>query len=60
MVMTYCDDYFALYRNVKSLCFVTETSRALSVNYTSKTNKLIEKEIRYMVTRGGDGGRRIG
>ena len=38
MVMTYCDDYFSMYRNVKSLCCVTETSRALLVNYTSKTN----------------------
>lgn len=34
MAMTYCDDYFAMYRNVKSLYCVTETGRALSVNYT--------------------------
>ena len=27
------------------------------VNYTSKTNKLIEKEIRFVVTRGGGGGK---
>jgi len=43
-----------MYRNVESLCCVTETDIVLQVNYTSKiyeqTNS--EKEIRFVVTRG--------
>ena len=46
-----------MYANVKSLCCVPGTHIVLWVNYTSKTNKLIEKEIRFVVTRGGGGGK---
>ena len=43
-----------MYRNVKSLCCVTETDVVLQVNYTSKTYEQTnsEKEIRFVVTRG--------
>ena len=45
-----------MYRNVESLCCVTETDIVLQVNYTSKiyqqTNS--EKEIRFVVNRGRD------
>ena len=49
--MTYCNyiyhgDHFEMYRNIESLCCATGTTVVLQVNYTSKTNKLIEKEIR--------------
>jgi len=42
-----------MYRNIKSLCCVTGTNIVLKVVYTSKTNKFIEKEIIFMITRGG-------
>ena len=41
-----------MYRNIKPLCYVPGTDTAMKVNYTLKTNKLIEKEIRPVVTRG--------
>ena len=53
---TYCGDYFEMYRNIKSLCFVTGTNM-LQVSYTAKTsrqtNKPMEKEVRFVVTRSG-------
>ena len=55
---TYCSYHFEVYRNIESLCCVTGTTIVLQVNYTSKTNKLIEKEIRFVVPVGG--GRREG
>ena len=41
-----------MYRK-KLLCRVTETNIVLPVNYTSKTNRLIEKEIIFVATREG-------
>ena len=43
-----------MYRNIESLCSTPETNIVLWVNNTSK--KLIEKEIRLVVTRRGDKG----
>ena len=48
-----------MHRNIKSLGYVLGTNIVLQINYTSKTNKLIEKEVRFVVTRGrywGEGG----
>ena len=46
-----------MYRDIESLCCVTGTNIVVSVSYTSETNKqtskLIEKEVRFAVTRGG-------
>ena len=47
----YHGDHFEMYRNIESLC-VIGTNIVSQVNYTSQTNKLIEKEIRLVVTRG--------
>ena len=44
-------DHFEMYGTVDSLFFVSGTNKLLKVNYISKTNKLIEKEIRFLVTR---------
>ena len=41
-----------MYRSIISPCCVPGTNLVLLVNYTSKTNKPIEKEIRFVVTRG--------
>ena len=49
---TYHGDHFEMYRNTKPLCCVTETNILFQVNYTSETNKLIEKENRLVVGRG--------
>ena len=40
-----------------SLCCVPETVIVLLVNYTLKTNKLMKKEIEFVVTRGEGRGR---
>jgi len=40
-----------MYGTVDSLFCVSGTNKLLKVNYISKTNKLIEKEIRFLVTR---------
>ena len=49
----YYGDHFEKYRNTKSLCHVTGTNIMWYISYTSKqTNKFIEKEIRFVVTRG--------
>ena len=48
------DDHFEMYRNIQSLRCVPGTNIVVYINYTSKTNKLIEKEIRFVVTRGGE------
>ena len=52
---TYHGDHFEMYRNIESLCCVPETNIVLQVSYISRTNKLIEKEIRFVVTKGGGG-----
>ena len=56
---TYHGDYFEMYRNIESLCCTTGTNIVLQVNYTSKANKYtrkpVEKEIRFVVTRGRGG-----
>ena len=44
-----------MYRNIKPVCCVTETNMVLEVSYTSKTTKFMEKEIRFVVARGGAG-----
>ena len=44
-----------MYRNIDSLCCVPGTDIVSQVNYTSKRNKLTEKEIGFVVTRGGGG-----
>ena len=56
---TYHGDYFVMYRNIKSLCCTPVNNIVLQVNYTSnkQTNEFIEKEIRFVVTRGKGGGR---
>ena len=41
-----------MYRKIKLPYFTTETKVTLWVNYTSKTNKLIEKDVLCVVTRG--------
>ena len=54
-----------MYRNIESLYCALETNKALQVNYTS--NKLIENEIIFVVTRGegsgeeelGEGGQKV-
>ena len=57
---TYRDDCFKMYGRTESLCCILATNIELQVNYTSKTKKLIEKEIRFVVTRGGVGRGEIG
>ena len=37
------DDHFEMYRNIQSLRCVPGTNIVVYINYTSKTNKLIEK-----------------
>ena len=48
--MTY-HDHFEIYKNMNHYA-VYQRHSVLQVNYTSK-NKLIEKETRFAVTRGG-------
>ena len=51
---TYHGAHFEMYRNIRSLCYLPGTNIVLQVSYTSKqTHKLIEKEARIVVTRGG-------
>ena len=40
-----------MYRNTNSLCHVPGTDIVSQVNYTSKTNKLAEKKIRFVTAR---------
>ena len=49
-----------MYRNIKSLCRTPGTNILLVVNYIykQKANKVIEKAIRLVVTRGRVGGSR--
>ena len=47
----YHGDHFKMYRDIESLCCVPGTNIVLQVNYTSKTNKFIEKEIRFVAIR---------
>ena len=45
-----------MYRNTKSLCWVTGTNIVLKVNYTSKTQTHTHREeLRLVVTRAGGG-----
>ena len=53
MIWTYCDDHSEMYRNIQSLCCAMGIIIVLWVNYTSKTSKITEKEIQFVVTRGG-------
>ena len=50
---TYHGDHLEIYRNIKSLWRVTGFNTVLQINYTSETdkptNKLIEKEVRFVV-----------
>ena len=46
-----CSDIFVIYRRVESLCCMPGSNIMLQVNYNSKANKLIEKEIRFVVTK---------
>ena len=54
--MTY-HDHFEIYKNMNHYA-VYQRHSVLQVNYTSKTNKLIEKEIIFVVTRGKGNGSR--
>ena len=45
------------YRNTESLRCVTGANIVLVVNYSSKTSKLIENEVRFVVVRDSAGGR---
>ena len=43
-----------MYRNIKSLCYVQGTSTVLSITLQKQTNEqTLEKQIRFLVTRGG-------
>ena len=53
----HCGDHFEMYGNTKSLCYITETNIVLQVNYTLKTNKFIEKEIKFVVIIDGEMGK---
>ena len=46
-------DHFEVYRNIESLCCIPGSNMVLQVNYASKTNKFIEKEIRFVAARSG-------
>ena len=53
---TYCGDHFDMYSDIKSLCHITVTNIVfrliiLQNQPTNQTNKPIEKEIRFIVTR---------
>ena len=48
--MTY-HDHFEIYKNMNHYA-VYQRHTVLQVNYTSKTNKLIEKETSFVATRG--------
>ena len=48
---TYHGEHFVIYKNTESP-YVLGTNIVLQANYTSKINKLIEKEITFVVTRG--------
>ena len=55
---TYCDDHL---KCIEISIYNVEKQQltAFEINYISKTNKLIDKEIRFVVTRGrgmGEGG----
>ena len=52
---SYRGDPFDMCRNIESLWDVSGTNRVLQVTYTSQTSKFIEKEIRFVVIRGGGG-----
>ena len=54
MIWTYHGDHFEMYRNIQSLCCATGITMVLCVNYTSKTSKITEKGMQFVVTRGGD------
>ena len=56
---TYRDDHCDMHRNIKSLCSIPETNSVLGQLYF-KTNKFTEKEMRFVIIRGGDGGGEIG
>ena len=57
MVTKVIVEIFEMHRNIKSLCCVPGTDITLEINYTSKkANKLIEKEITFVVTRSGGEG----
>ena len=56
MLTRHRGDHFERYRNIESLCGAPGTNTVWKVNSTSKTNKLTEKEIIFVVTRGGDWG----
>ena len=45
-----------MYRNIKSLCCIQGTNIVLLVNYTSKTNKLIDKSLWLPEAAGGERG----
>ena len=45
-----------MYRNIESLCCVKGINKCCRSNFKNKQNKLIEKEIRFVVTRGGGWG----
>ena len=49
-------DHFETYGDIKSLCHTMGTDIVLYVNYTSQTNKLMEKENRFVATRDMWGG----
>ena len=53
---TYHSDQFEMYRNIESLCCIPGTKCFRMIILQKETDqKLIEKEIRFVVTRDGDG-----
>ena len=50
----YCGDHFEMYRNIESLCCVTGTNSVVGQLYfkNKQTKELIEKDVKFVVTRG--------
>ena len=54
---TYLGDHFEMDRNIQSLCTVAGMNIVFQVNYSSTNkNKLVGKEIRFVVTGQGEEG----
>ena len=58
---TYSSEYFEMYRNIESLCCVPGAKCFRMIILQKETDqKLKEKEIKFVVTRDGDGMRKTG
>ena len=52
----YHGDHFEMYRNIDSLCCVTQTNVVLQINYTSKTNTKKKRSDLWLLEAGGSRG----